>query len=124
MPYYLIIRKLDNRVFQIENVKPPDGAYKEAFFEVKYWLGALPRKESFDIETGVLIPGDIDPTLTLDKDALRALAFVEGDGTNLYELADTLDAIVEDLNGELSADTKEKAKKVKDKVKKIKDKYP
>jgi hypothetical protein len=116
-----LVIKPDNTVYQVENQKPSDDAYPS--FEIKYWLGGVPQKEYYDAD-GALISGDIDPTLALDKNTQRALAFAGNDGVSLYELADTLDAIVEDLNGELSADTKEKAKKIKDKVKKAKDKYP
>jgi hypothetical protein len=121
---WLIIKNKDNTVFQIENIRPPDGAYKKKYFSIKYWDGPTPRKEGYDLDTGEIIPGDKDPTLALDVDEKRRLALVE-ECLDLFELIDLmLDYIMVDLNGELSGDTKNKAKSLKDKLEKIKDKYP
>ena len=121
---WLIIRLSDNTVFQIEEKEPPDGAYKEDFFAVKYWDGAVPGKESADPETGAIIPGDPDPTLSLSVDELRRLAYIEAKLTPDLSMELLLDDIVADLNGLLSKDTKDKIKALNDERQKIKDKYP
>lgn len=115
---WIICRELDNIVIGTIAIEPPEGSYGPGVY-FQYWDGPEPQ-----IEIAGEQAGDPDPTLALDKEGLRAMAFIGSDGVSVYELADALDAIVEDLDSVLSLDAKEKAKKVKDKVKEVKDKYP
>jgi len=51
--------ELAQRVFAIETVEPPEGAYKEEKFEVKEWDGPMP---SLGDPLEDILP-DLDPTL-------------------------------------------------------------
>lgn len=61
---WLVIDKKTGRVLAIETGKPPEGAYKSEFFDIKEWVGPTPRIPGLDTKTGQEIPGDPDPTLT------------------------------------------------------------